>query len=160
MPNVFQWAGKSPKGTTAKGEITANSKEEVTSLLRKQGIVPTKIKEKVKPRPLFGMGAKVTDKDLVIFSKQFSTMIDAGLPLVQALDILSKQTENITLGDAAGDIKNDVEGGSTYADALRKFPKIFNDLYTNMVAAGESGGTLDIILVRVADYIEKSMKLK
>ena len=161
-PTVFKWAGRSPKGTTVTGELTANSPDEVKSLLRKQGIITTTVKEKTKKSfASLSIGSpRVTDKDLVIFSKQFSTMIDAGLPLVQALEILSKQTENKTLGKAAGDIKEDVEGGSTYADALRKFPKIFNDLYTNMVAAGESGGTLDIILVRVADYIEKSMKLK
>ncbi len=161
MPKVFKWAGKSPKGATVTGELTANTSDEVKSLLRKQGITPTTIKEKAKPAfsGLF-IKTKVTDKDLVIFSKQFSTMIDAGLPLVQALDILSEQSENKTLAKASADIKADVEGGSTYADALRKFPKIFNDLYCNMVSAGESGGTLDIILVRVADYIEKSMKLK
>lgn len=161
MPNIFKWAGKSPRGATVTGELTANSPDEVRSLLRKQGITPTTITEKAK-RPLSRLFIKtrVTDKDLVIFSKQFSTMIDAGLPLVQALDILSEQSESRTLAKAAADIKVDVEGGSTYADSLRKFPKIFNDLYCNMVMAGESGGTLDIILVRVADYIEKAMKLK
>ena len=106
------------------------------------------------------MRGKVTEKDLVIFTRQFATMIGAGLPLVQALEILSKQTENSSFAKIIGDIKSDVEGGSTFADALRKFPRIFTDLYSNMVAAGESGGILDTILVRLATYIEKSQKLK
>jgi type IV pilus assembly protein PilC len=160
MPTEFQWAGRSSKGTVVTGELTAGSREEVTSLLRKQGIIPTTIKEKAQRRFRGISLGGVRDKDLVVFSKQFSTMIDAGLPLVQALEILSKQTENKTLARAAEDIKVDVEGGSTYADALKKHPKIFSELYTNMVAAGEAGGTLDIILARLADYIEKVMKLK
>jgi type IV pilus assembly protein PilC len=160
MPTEFQWAGRSSKGTVVTGELTASSREEVTSLLRKQGIIPTTIKEKAQRR-FRGIALRgVSDKDLVVFSKQFSTMIDAGLPLVQALEILAKQTENKTLAKAAEDIKVDVEGGSTYADALKKHPRIFSELYTNMVAAGEAGGTLDIILARLADYIEKVMKLK
>jgi type IV pilus assembly protein PilC len=102
----------------------------------------------------------VKDKDIVIFTRQFATMIDAGLPLVQALEILSTQVENKFLGTTLETIKTDVESGSTYADALKKHPKAFTDLYANMVAAGESGGILDTILNRLASYIEKSMKLK
>lgn len=160
MPITFQWAGRSTKGEVLKGEFTANTRDEVLAHLRKERITPTVVREKVKAGFKLPFGGGVGDKDLVIFSKQFSTMIDAGLPLVQALDILSNQTENKNLAKAASEIKVDVEGGSTYADALRKHPKIFSQLYTNMVAAGESGGTLDIILARLADYIEKAMKLK
>ena len=160
MPITFQWAGRNTKGEVLKGEFSANTRDEVLAHLRKQRITPTVVREKVKARFKLPFGGGVGDKDLVIFSKQFSTMIDAGLPLVQALDILSSQTENKNLAKAASEIKVDVEGGSTYADALKKHPKIFSELYTNMVAAGESGGTLDIILARLADYIEKAMKLK
>ncbi len=159
MAIVFKWSGKSPQGTILKGELTADSKEEVQTHLRRQRIIPTDISPK--PKSLLGsMRGKVTEKDLVIFTRQFATMIGAGLPLVQALDILSKQTENSSFAKTIGDIKSDVEGGSTFADALRKFPRIFTDLYSNMVAAGESGGILDTILVRLATYIEKSQKLK
>lgn len=162
MPKVFKWEGKSSKGNVVKGELTAESKEEVQSYLRKQRIVPSKISEKSKP--LFGgLGAgasSIKDKDIVIFTRQFATMIGAGLPLIQALDILAKQTENKAFGNIIGEIKGDVEGGSTFADALRKYPKIFSDLYSNMVAAGEIGGILDTILVRLAGYIEKAEALK
>ncbi len=156
---IFNWTGKSPKGGIVKGELTAETKDEVQSYLRKQRIVPTKISKKAKP--LFSSGGgKVTEKDLVIFTRQFATMIGAGLPLIQALDILAKQTENQTFGEKIGEIKADVEGGSTFADALRKHPKIFTDLYANMVAAGEAGGILDTILIRLATYIEKAQSLK
>lgn len=158
MATVFKWTGKGAKGAVVKGELTAGSKEEVEAYLRKQRIVPTKISQK--PKPLFSSGGKVTDKDLVIFTRQFATMIGAGLPLIQALEILSKQTENKTFADMISEIKGDVEGGSTFADALKKHPKVFSDLYANMVAAGEAGGILDTILVRLATYIEKAQNLK
>ncbi len=157
-PIVFRWSGKTAKGTIQKGELTATSKEEVISHLRRQNIVPTNVS--AKPKAAFSFGGSVTDKDIVVFTRQFATMIDAGLPLVQALEILSKQTENKKLKQVITDVKADVEGGYTYADALKKHPRIFNDLYVNMVAAGESGGILDTILNRLAGYIEKSMKLK
>ena len=156
---VFKWAGKSAKGSVIKGEMSAASTDEVKSLLRKQRIVPTKISKKA--QPLFGgLGGRINEKDLVIFTRQFATMIGAGLPLVQALDILSKQTENKSFASKIEEIKSEVEGGSTFADALQKHPKIFSELYTNMVAAGEAGGILDTILVRLASYIEKAQKLK
>jgi type IV pilus assembly protein PilC len=159
MAEVFKWTGKSPKGGVIKGELTANSPEEVRSILRKQRIIPQSITKK--PKSIFsGLGGRVKDKDLVIFTRQFATMIGAGLPLVQALEILSKQTENKTFAKHIEDIKIDVEGGSTFADALKKHPKIFSDLYTNMVAAGETCGILDTILVRLATYIEKAQSLK
>lgn len=159
MATIYKWTGKSPQGGALKGELTAGSREEVQAYLRRQRIVPTDISQKTKP--LFGsFGGNVKDKDLVIFTRQFATMIGAGLPLVQALEILSKQTENKFFAKSIGDIKNDVEGGSTFADALKKFPRIFSELYSNMVAAGETGGILDTILVRLATYIEKAQKLK
>lgn len=162
MATIFEWSGKTRKGLIEKGEITANSKEEVLDQLRKRNIMPTLVKQKEK-KPLFGglsFGGGVGDKDIVIFTRQFSTMIDAGLPLVQALEILSTQVENKFLAKTLETIKNDVEAGSTYADALKKHPKAFTDLYANMVAAGESGGILDTILNRLAAYMEKAMKLK
>jgi type IV pilus assembly protein PilC len=161
MATVFQWSGKTLQGTIESGEITAASKEEVASQLRRRNITPTTISEQEK-RPPFGISfeKKVTDKDIVVFTRQFSTMIDAGLPLVQALDILSEQVESKSLSKTLTKVKDDVEGGSTYADALKKHPKSFTELYVNMVAAGESGGILDTILNRLAGYIEKSMKLK
>ncbi|MEK6527262.1 MAG: type II secretion system F family protein [Nitrospirota bacterium] len=159
MPTVFIWSGKTSKGTIQSGEITANSKEEVIAQLRRRNIMPTTVTQKAKR--LFSLpGGKPNDKDIVVFTRQFATMIDAGLPLVQALEILSKQTENKSLAAAITEIKANVEGGSTYADALKKHPRIFSDLYANMVAAGEAGGILDTILNRLAQYIEKAMKLK
>lgn len=158
MATVFKYSGKSAKGSVVKGELTAASKDEVQAYLRKQRIVPTKISQKAKP--LFSMGARTNDKDLVVFTRQFATMIGAGLPLVQALEILSKQTENKGFANIIGEVKNDVEGGSTFADALRKYPRVYSELYTNMVAAGEAGGILDTILVRLATYIEKAQSLK
>jgi type IV pilus assembly protein PilC len=156
---VFRWSGKSVKGEVVKGELTAANPEEVKAYLRKQRIVPKSISKKA--QPIFkGFGSRVGEKDLVIFTRQFATMIGAGLPLVQALEILSKQTENKGFASIISDIKTDVEGGSTFADALRKHPKIFSDLYTNMVGAGEAGGILDTILVRLATYIEKAAALK
>jgi type IV pilus assembly protein PilC len=159
MPLVFQWSGKTTKGALQRGEITANSKEEVIAYLRRQNIIPATITRKPKPLLALPVG-KVKDKDIVVFTRQFATMIDAGLPLVQALEILSKQTMNKYFAKAIGEVKTDVEGGATYADALKKHPRIFSELYVNMVAAGEAGGILDTILNRLAQYIEKAMKLK
>lgn len=162
MATVFQWSGKTARGVIESGEITAATKEEVQAQLRRKNITPTLITEKKAGKKLFGgFGeGKVNDKDIVVFTRQFSTMIDAGLPLVQALDILSTQVENKTLARVLGEIKENVEAGSTYADALKKHPRVFSELYANMVAAGEAGGILDTILNRLAAYIEKAMKLK
>ncbi|RJQ50502.1 MAG: type II secretion system F family protein [Nitrospiraceae bacterium] len=158
MATVFKWTGKSPQGGTLKGELTAGSKAEVQTYLRRQRIVPTNISPKAQPL-LGSFRGGVKPKDIVIFTRQFATMIGAGLPLVQALEILSKQTENPAFAKMVEEIKNDVEGGSTFADALKKFPRVFSDLYTNMVAAGEAGGILDTILIRLATYIEKAQQL-
>jgi type IV pilus assembly protein PilC len=163
MASVFEWSGKTNRGTVESGEITAASKDEVIAQLRRRNITATVVKPKEKKKSWKEIsigGGGVKDKDIVIFTRQFATMIDAGLPLVQALEILSTQVENKFLGKTLAAIKADVESGSTYADALRKHPKAFTDLYANMVAAGESGGILDTILNRLAAYIEKAMKLK
>jgi len=157
--SVYQWSGKTPRGIIESGEITASTKEDVISILGKKNIVPTLITEKPK-KALFGLGGRVKDKDIVVFTRQFSTMINAGLPLVQALEILSTQVENKAFGKIIGQVKTDVESGLTYADSLKKHPRIFSELYANMVAAGEAGGILDTILNRLAAYIEKAMKLK
>jgi type IV pilus assembly protein PilC len=158
----FQWSGKTVRGTIESGEMMAATREEVIVLLRKRNITATAVTEKTKKSIIgkFSFGGKAKDKDIVIFTRQFATMIDAGLPLVQALDILSSQVENKTLGKTLSQFKTDVESGATYADALKKHPRMFSELYVNMVAAGEAGGILDTILNRLAAYIEKAMKLK
>jgi type IV pilus assembly protein PilC len=161
MATTFVWSGKTRQGQVQKGELVAQSKEDAIAQLRKQNIVAPSVQPKpAEKKPGSRFGGKVGEKDIVIFTRQFSTMIDAGLPLVQCLEILSNQTENKTLAKTIGLVRADVESGSTYADALRKHPKVFDDLYVNMVAAGEAGGILDTILSRLAKHIEKSMKLK
>src|SRR3990172_903888 len=132
MPIEFKWSGKTIQGTVQNGVMAANSKEEVMAFLKKKKITPTVIAEKNKSQSgafasLKRGRAKVSTKDLVIFTRQFATMIDAGLPLVQALEILSQQTENKGFGRIIGEIKVDIEGGSTYADALKKHSKIFDN---------------------------------
>ena len=159
---TFAYVGRTRQGTVRRGEITAKNRDEVISMLRKQQILPTSIQSKTKPLSISipGIGGGVGDRDLVIFTRQFSTMIDAGLPLVQCLEILSAQTENKMLAAAIGQLRMDVESGSTYADALKKHPKIFDDLYVSLIAAGEVAGILDTILSRLAKHIEKTMALK
>lgn len=157
---MYQWSGKTQKGLIESGEITASSREDVIAILGKRKIVPTLITEKPKKVRFNRSGARIKDKDIVVFTRQFSTMINAGLPLVQALEILATQVENKSFGKTIMQIKTDVESGLTFADALRKHPKVFSELYVNMVAAGEAGGVLDTILNRLAAYIEKAMKLK
>src|SRR6478672_3137746 len=160
---TFAYVGKTRLGALKKGEVVAKTREEAIEQLRKINIGVTNLQEKALSQGLlgkFGKGGSVKDKDLVVFTRQFSTMINAGLPLVQCLDILSTQSENKFLGKAVGEIKLDVEGGSTFADALKRHPKVFDDLYVNMVHAGEVGGLLDTILLRLAKHIEKAMKLK
>jgi type IV pilus assembly protein PilC len=160
----FAWEGVTRSGQSLKGEMEAPSLEVVMAQLRRQGIQPGKVKERGKGLDIDlkipGFEPKVTTKDLVVFTRQFATMIDAGLPLVQCLDILGKQQENKTFKKILLQVKEDVESGSTFADALKKHPKAFDDLYVNLVAAGEVGGILDTILARLAAYIEKALKLK
>lgn len=162
MPKTFSWTGKTSQGSILNGDMVANNKEEVINALRNQGIIPTIINEKKSEGiQLFGKKKqKITDKDIVVFTRQFSTMFSAGIPIVQGLDIMGKQMENKTLRSLINQIKSDVETGTTLADALKKHPRIFDDLYVNLVAAGEAGGVLDAVLMRLANYIEKSMKLK
>src|SRR5271166_1263548 len=161
MATTFVWAGKTSAGVIKTGEMSAGSKDELVSVLKKQGITPTFVSEKKAAFKLFGpKRQKITEKDLVIFTRQFSTMFTAGIPIVQALEILAKQIENRSMGEVIAQIKSDVETGSNLADALKKHKKLFDDLYVNLVAAGEAGGVLDEVLSRLAGYIEKAMKLK
>lgn len=165
MP-TFVWEGKTAQGKAMKGELEAPNLEAVISLLRDRRIRPvaSRIREKgtglEKELTIPGFGEKVKPKEVSLFTRQFATMIDAGLPIVQCLNILTEQSESKLLRRTIRIIQQDVEGGSTLADALAKHPKIFDDLYVNMVQAGEAGGVLNTILNRVALFIEKAAKLK
>lgn len=158
---TFAYVGRSRSGAVKKGELVAKSRDEAVEQLRKQSVVVTSLEEKAAKEGFnFKIGSGVSEKDLVVFTRQFGTMINAGLPLIQCLEILSNQSENAALRKSVGEIKVQVEGGSTFSDALRRHPKVFDDLYVNMVHAGEVGGLLDTILGRLSKYIEKAMKLK
>ncbi|MBA5865722.1 MAG: type II secretion system F family protein [Nitrospira sp. CR1.3] len=158
---TFAYVGRSRSGAVKKGELTAKTRDEAVDQLRKQSIVVTSLDEKAgKGGFTLSFGTGLTDKDLVVFTRQFGTMINAGLPLVQCLEILSTQSENKVLRETVSEVKVQVEAGSTFSDALRRHPKVFDDLYVNMVHAGEVGGLLDTILTRLAKHIEKAMKLK
>ena len=161
MP-IFLWQAETKKGESKKGEIDAADEAAVRGQLRRQGFKSITVKKK--PKDLFENIAffqeKVTEKNVVVFCRIFSTMINAGLPLIQCLDLLGRQEENKTFSKVIGSIRADIEGGSTLTDALKKFPEIFDDLFVNLVAAGESGGILDVILSRLSGYMEKAMKLK
>jgi len=161
MP-VFIWAGTNKLGTKQKGEMEAPSEDAVRAHLARLKITPSIVKPK--PKDLFENVAflqpKVTNKDIIVFAKQFSTMIDAGLPIVQCLDILYSQQENVTFKKMLKEIKESVESGATFAETLKKYPKEFDDLFVNMIAAGEAGGILDTILRRLSAYMEKAAKLK
>jgi type IV pilus assembly protein PilC len=158
---TFAYVGRSRSGAVKKGELVAKSRDEAVEQLRKQSVVVTSLEEKAAKEGFsFSLGGGVGEKDLVVFTRQFGTMINAGLPLIQCLEILSTQSENAALRKSIGEVKSQVEGGSTFSDALRRHPKIFDDLYVNMVHAGEVGGLLDTILGRLSKHIEKAMKLK
>ncbi|HEX9899765.1 MAG TPA: type II secretion system F family protein, partial [Candidatus Methylomirabilis sp.] len=159
---TFTYVGRNRTGEIQKGEVTAKTREEAAATLRKQNVLATSLQRKVSSINIEipGLGAKVTQRDVVIFTRQFSTMIDAGLPLVQCLEILAQQTENKPLAKAINETRMEVEAGATYADSLRRHPKVFDELYVNMVAAGEAGGILDIIQQRLAKHMEKSIRLK
>jgi len=161
MP-VYKWVAETKKGKILKGELEAADERIAQLQLKRRNLSIKKLK--VKPKDLFENVAffqpKIKAKDVVIFTRQFSTMIDAGLPLVQGLTILSEQTENKTFQNVLKTVTKDVEGGSSLAEALKKHPKVFDALYVNLVAAGEVGGILDTILQRLAAYIEKAEKLK
>jgi type IV pilus assembly protein PilC len=159
MP-AYVWKGKTRDGKAVSGERSAENKEAVMALLRRDQILVSSVKEKGKEIALPKFGGGVPAKDLAIFVRQFSVMIDAGLPLVQCLEILGSQQENKTFAKILQQTRMDVEGGASLADAMRKHPKAFDDLFVNMIAAGEAGGILDTILKRLATYIEKAVKLK
>jgi type IV pilus assembly protein PilC len=160
MP-VFTFSGKNEAGQKVSGERNAVNKELLTSQLRRERITPGPIREKGKEfaMPTFGMN-KVKTKDIAIFFRQFSVMIDAGLPLVQCLEILAANQENPAFQKTLTGVRTTVEGGATLANAMKLYPKIFDDLTTNMIEAGETGGILDIILQRLAIYIEKAVRLR
>jgi type IV pilus assembly protein PilC len=159
MP-AFVWKGKNRDGKAVSGEQSADTKEAVMAVLRRQQILVSSVKEKGKEVALPKFSGSVPPKDLAVFTRQFSVMIDAGLPLVQCLEILGNQQENKTFAKILQHTRMDVESGSTLADAMRKHPKAFDELFVNMIAAGEAGGILDTILKRLAVYIEKAVKLK
>jgi type IV pilus assembly protein PilC len=158
MP-VYSYRGKSRTGEI-RGEREADSKQALAATLRREQISPLLIKEKGKEFTLPKIGGKVKTKELAIFTRQFSVMIDAGLPLVQCLEALGAQQENKVFQSVLQAVRTEVESGSTLAFAMRQHPRVFDDLYTNMIAAGEAGGILDTILQRLSSYIEKAVKLK
>jgi type IV pilus assembly protein PilC len=160
---VYVWEGRTRRGTIERGEMEAANEASVRSQLRRQQIMAIKIQSK--PKDVFQSLSflkrrGVKEKEIVVFTRQFATMIDAGLPLVQCLEILSSQQTNKTFKEILLKVKGDVEAGSTFAEALKKHPRVFNELFCNLVAAGEAGGILDTILNRLATYIEKTMNLK
>src|SRR5262249_33201445 len=160
MPG-FTFTGTDAQGKRISGERLADNKSAMTMQLRRERITPGAIKEKGKEfvLPTFGTG-KVPTKELAVFFRQFSVMIDAGLPLVQCLEILAGNQENQVFQKCLTGVRTTVEGGSTLSNAMRQYPKIFDDLTTNMIEAGEAGGILDTILQRLATYLEKNVKLK
>ena len=161
MP-TYRWVAVTKRGRTIKGELDAANEKIAQLQLKRRNLTVKKLK--AKPKDLLENVAffqpKVKAQDMVIFTRQFSTMIDAGLPLLQGLSILAEQTENKTFKNILQQVAKDVEGGATLGDALRKHPKQFDDLYVNLVSAGEIGGILDTILQRLAIHIEKAQKLK
>lgn len=158
MPK-FNWEAKTRSGDLRKGQMVADDDEAVTARLRQEGLSATKIKKAGREFSIsFGTG--IESKDIVIFTRQLATMIDAGLPLVQCLDILSTQSENKAFARVLHSVKAHVEAGATFSEGLRKHPKVFDELYVNLISAGEIGGILDTILHRLSTYIEKAVKLK
>ncbi len=156
---VWKWTGKSKQGEVRSGEIEAADAAAVEARLRQMGIEPTKVKKKPKELRLPRLGSGVGTKDILVFTRQFSVMIDAGLPLVQALEIVGTQNDNPAFRAVLLDVKARVESGSTFADALGEHPKVFDTLFVQLVRAGEIGGILDTILQRLGAYIEKNEKL-
>src|SRR5882672_3255866 len=159
MP-VYSWKGKNKMGKMQEGTLSADTKDAVIGVLRRQQIIVSAVTEKGKELAIPKFGGGVKQKEIAIFTRQFSVMIDAGLPLVQCLEILGGQQKNRVFQKVLFAVRQDVESGNTLADSLRKHPKVFNDLFSNMIAAGESGGILDTILQRLSTYIEKRVKLQ
>lgn len=160
MAITFKWTGKSMTGTIQSGEITASSKDEVIFDLRRQGIIPTSIVEKKKDSIEHIKKKKITEKEIVVFTRQFATLFSAGIPIVQGLSIIAKQIENKSFQKIITKLKDSIETGSTVAESLKRYPSVFDSLYVNLVAAGEAGGVLDTVLIRLANHMEKMMKLK
>ncbi len=158
---VYTWTGRTRQGANKKGVLEAGDKDGVMAQLRAQGILPVSVKEKPKNiEDVFTfLQPKVTTKDLVVFTRQFAVMIDAGLPLVQCLQILGDNHENATFKRIIGAVRADVESGQTFAEALSRHPQVFDDLFVNLIAAGEVGGILDTIMNRLATQLEKADKL-
>lgn len=161
MP-VFLWEGTTKKGEVKKGELDVADELAVRMLLRKQGFKSVEVRAKPKDLaeylPFLAGGVK--EKDVVVFCRIFATMISAGLPLIQCLDLLAQQEANKTFAKIIRSVKEDIEGGTSLTDAMKKYPKVFDDLFTNLIAAGEAGGILDLVLGRLSAYLEKAMKLK
>src|SRR5205809_2032525 len=159
MP-VFAYRGRSGGGVVV-GEIEADDRPGAGARLRAKGVIATSVQERqAKAAAVKKVGGSVKDKDLAIYTRQFSTMVDAGLPIAQCLSILSEQSDSKTLRAVTTRITNEVQGGATLAESFKKYPKVFNDLFVNMLAVGESGGVLDVVLQRLSGYIEKAAKLK
>jgi type IV pilus assembly protein PilC len=157
---VFTYKGRSSAGAVT-GEIEADTRQAASAALRQKGVMATEVKEKkVKAAGEKKVKGSVKDKELAIFTRQFSVMIDSGLPIAQALNILAEQSESKPLRECTSVIAKEIESGSTLAEAFRKFPRIFDDLFTNLIEAGESGGVLDVVLQRLSGYIEKAAALK
>ncbi len=157
---VFVYTGRTRSGQTITGEMEAPTRDAVVAKLRTQQVIATNVRGKPRDITIPGFGGGVEEKEIVVFTRQFATMIDAGLPLVQCLEILASQQDNKVFKKALTEIRQSVEGGLTFAAALKQHPKIFTSLYANMVEAGEAGGILDTILNRLAMYMEKAMALK
>ena len=161
MP-VYLWEGVTRKDELKKGEIEAADELAVRTFLRRQGFKSLEIKKKPKDLAEYlpFLAGKVKEKNVVVFCRVFSTMISAGLPLIQCLDLLAQQESNKAFAKIIREIKEDIEGGTSLTDALKKYPKVFDELFTNLIAAGEAGGVLDVVLERLSNYMEKAMKLK
>src|SRR5687767_734294 len=159
--SMFAYTARTATGDIMSGEREAKSRDEIVNFLRQQRLTPVKVEEKAKKEGAgFSMGTGIKTRDVVIFTRQFATMINSGLPLVQSLDILAKQSENKSLRKVIEQVLYDVESGNTLADAMGSHPKVYTELYKNMVAAGEAGGILDTILLRLATFLEKADALK
>lgn len=159
MP-VYIWEATTKGGEFRSGQLDANNEDAVRDRLSRQGLTVTKLKRKPTELKLPSFGTGVSLKDLVVFTRTFSTMIDAGLPIVQCLDMLSAQSENRRFGEMLADVKNEVEQGKSLSDGMNRHPRVFDDLFRNLVAAGEAGGILDLIFRRLAVYLEKAEKLR
>ncbi|NNE43174.1 MAG: type II secretion system F family protein, partial [Gemmatimonadetes bacterium] len=162
MATTYMWKGRTVGGETVSGELTVKSRNDVLAQLRKKKIIVSSVRPKPKEVNIKipGLGDSVSTKDQAVFTRQFATMINAGLPLVQCLDILSRQLEKEMFREKTKKVMQDIEAGATLTESLAKHPKIWDDLYVHMVNAGETGGILDTILLRLAEYIEKIDALK